>query len=221
MNITELQHWLNWRGAKLKVDGVIGPVTRGAFLKAFSNSRASTITVEEQDTLARELGISAKQLRAIATVESSGGGFDAQRRPKILFERHIFHRLTDGRHSVCLYSNPHSGGYSHDSWDKLSQALGNDVDASLMACSWGRFQVLGMHWAHLGYHSAIDMAYGMVLNERAHYDVLSRFIRANGLVDAARRISTDSETNRKFAAGYNGSAYEKLNYHRKLAAAME
>lgn len=221
MNIMELQHWLNWRGAKLSADGLIGPATRGAFLAAFANTRAPAIAFSERQAIADDLGITPKQLNAIATVESRGGGFDVRGRPKILYERHIFHRLTNGAHSVALFSNPASGGYSHDSWDKLTQALGKDVDAAIMACSWGAFQVMGMHWAHLGYHSAIDMAHGMVVTERAHYEALSRFIRANGLTDAARRISANAETNRAFARGYNGSAYERRGYHRKLSEAMK
>lgn len=220
MNSTELQHWLNWRGAKLKVDGVIGPATCGAFLAVFANPRAPAVTDTERRALAEDLGITLKQLDAIARVESGGSAFDIHGRPKILFERHIFHRLTDGAHGVAPFSDPVSGGYAHDSHDKLTQALGRDVNAAIMSCSWGRFQIMGMHWAHLGYHSAIDMAYGMVLSEGAHYKALSRFIRANGLVDAARRISTSAEANRAFARGYNGSTYERLGYHHKLAEAM-
>ncbi|MGG7377547.1 N-acetylmuramidase domain-containing protein, partial [Escherichia coli] len=34
---------------------------------------------------------------AVIHVESSGAGYQADRRPKILFERHVFHRLTGGR----------------------------------------------------------------------------------------------------------------------------
>lgn len=220
MNILELQHWLNWRGARISADGLFGPATRCAFLAAFSNPHAPVASLGERQAIADSLGITLKQLSAIAAVESGAAAFDAQARPKILFERHIFHRLTKGTYSVTAYSNASPGDYAHDSWDKLGQAIGRDVDAAIMACSWGRFQCMGMHWAPLGYHSAIDMAYCAVLSEHAHYEMLSRFIRANGLLGAARQISTDPNSNRAFARGYNGSNYQQFGYHHKLAAAM-
>ena len=45
---------------------------------------------------AANLGVGAAELWAVMSVETSGCGFLPDKRPKILFERHLFHRLTDG-----------------------------------------------------------------------------------------------------------------------------
>lgn len=221
MTPTELQKWLNAHGASLLVDGKLGALTRAAVLSTFTNPRAPAVTDSEIAAIALRLGCTAKQVRAVAKVESGGSAFDRQGRPKILFERHLFHRLTAGAFSVASFSNSSGGGYSEDSWEKLSQAACRDADAAFAATSWGRFQVLGTHWKVLGYPSPIDMAYTAVDSEAGHYTMLARYVEANGLKPAIQALSTNPETCRKFAAGYNGPGYRTFNYHVKLAEAMK
>lgn len=220
MTKQKFQEWLGAHGQPVLVDGVFGPKTVAATLAAFTNVCADKVTNEQLDALARRLGCSVKQLRAVATVESGGAGFDGHGRPKILFERHVFHDLTNGCASVCAFSNPKGGGYAEDSWDKLTTAMIVNVDAAFASCSWGKFQVLGRHWNTLGYPSALDMAHSTVSGEGAHYEMLARYIEFNRMLGAIRALSTDPETNRGFARGYNGPAYEKFDYHTKLARAM-
>lgn len=202
------------------VDGVFGPKSRAAVLAAFTNRNAPAVTPAEIATFADRLGCTEKQLRAVALVESSGGGFDPQGRPKILYERHLFHRLTEGRWSPAPFSQSAGGGYRESSWAKLLAACAHDPDAAFGAGSWGKFQVLGLHWSRLGYESSFALARSTVDSEAAHYELLLRYIFANGLADAMRAISIDPETCRAFAKGYNGPAYAKLGYHQKLARAM-
>jgi N-acetylmuramidase len=60
-----------------------------------------------------QLGTRSAEVWSVLHVETSGCGFQADRRPKILFERHIFSRETqrkfDGQHPDI--SNPEPGGY--------------------------------------------------------------------------------------------------------------
>ena len=60
----------------------------------------------------RALGVDLATLWAVMTVETRGCGFLPSRRPVILFERHIFHRITDGRFDARApdLSNPRAGG---------------------------------------------------------------------------------------------------------------
>lgn len=221
MTAAELQEWLNAHGATLVIDGHPGRLTREAILTVFTNDRAPAVTGEDITALARRLGCSEKQLRAVSKVESGGAGFDVHGRPKILFERHLFHRMTDGKWSPASFSQPKGGGYSESSWTKLAYAACKDADAAFAACSWGKFQVLGMHWSALGYPSPIEMAYTAVTGEAAHYEMLARFIEANGLKDELQSLSTNADDNRAFARKYNGPAYERFSYHTKLARAMQ
>lgn len=220
MNIAELQAWLNERGQNLLVDGRAGRATRAAIVAAFANPRAPAVTAEQITAFAADIGCSERQLRAVAKVESSGGGFDDHGRPKILFERHYFHRLTEGQWSVSLFSNPKVGGYDVDSWTKLTQAACRDPDAAFQSASWGKFQIMGAHWDALDYPNPLAMPWAMRESEAAHYDALVRFVKHNNLVPAIRRLSTDPADNEAFAGGYNGIGFRKFDYHGKLARAM-
>lgn len=215
MNVAELQ-------AKIGTtpDGAWGPLSRAALLATFTNKQANGVTPAEMRQFAERLGCSLNQLHAVAEVESSGGGFERTGRPKILYERHYFDRLTKGRWSPSSFSNPQPGGYSISSWDKLSDACGHDPDAAFASCSWGRFQVMGAHWQALGYVSPYALAWTTAQSEGDHFELLARFIEANRLQDEMRAISTNPDDCRAFASAYNGRGYARLGYHKKLAREM-
>lgn len=220
MTPTDLQTWLNAHGQALTVDGKIGPASQAAIMAAFTNRNAAAVTDSQIAAYALRLGCSVKQLRAVAKVESGGSAFDNTGRPKILFERHIFHRLTDGRWDGTPYSNAAPGGYDVDSWSKLTQAAAKDPDAAFQSASWGKFQVMGANWHALGYASPIEMAYSTVTDEGGSYEMLARFIAANGLADELRALSPVAAACRPFALKYNGPNEARNNYAGKLAAAM-
>lgn len=220
MTPTEFQRWLGAHGQPVVVDGKPGPQTRAATIAAFTNNCASAVTDDDIDAIADRLGCTVKQIRAVAAVESGGAAFDKQGRPKILFERHLFHRLTNGAHGLTPFSNPKGGGYAEDSWVKLTYAACKDAKAAFGSASWGRFQVLGLHWLALQYPSALEMAYSTVTSEAAHFEMLARYIEHNGLKPAIQQLSTDPEDCRDFARSYNGPSYRKFSYHEKLARAM-
>lgn len=215
MEIEELQHAIG-----VPVDGMWGPASRAGLLAKFTNLNAAAVTENDIVAFARRLGCTPKQIRAVATVESGGAAFDSQGRPKILYERHLFHRLTAGKYSVSPFSNPAYGGYGEDSWIKLTYACGKNPSAAFSSCSWGRFQVLGSHWRKLGYASPFELAHSTVLSEAAHYELLVRYCEKFNLIQAIRALSNNPETCRQFAELYNGPAYERNSYHRKLARAM-
>lgn len=215
MKVTDLQSALG-----VKADGIFGPISREALRARFTNLSAPAVSAADIDGFASRLGCSVKQINAVATVESSGGGFDRTGRPKILFERHLFHRQTGGKWSPASFSDKTAGGYSEDSWDKLGLACGKDPDAAFGSCSWGMFQVLGLHWSKLKYASPFALALSTVKGEVAHYELLARYIEAFELVDALRALSRDPDDCRAFARAYNGPGYETYKYHTKLAAAL-
>ncbi len=220
MTPTELQEWLNAHGQTVAVDGVCGPLTRAAITAAFTNPCAAAVTDEEIATLAKRLGCTTKQLRAVSKVESGGSAYDQMGRPKILFERHLFYRFTGGRFGLSSFNQPKGGGYNENSWDKLTRAACLDPGAAFAAVSWGKFQVLGLHWDVLGYPSALDLAYSTVISEAAHYELLARYIEANGLTLAIGALSTHPADNVAFAKAYNGPGFKKFAYDTKLAQAM-
>jgi hypothetical protein len=220
MNVKELQQWLVAKGQPIAVDGKAGPATRAAIVAAFSNLQAGAVSLDQVTSFAARLGASVKQLRAVDVVESGGWSFDHQGRPRILFERHIFWRLTAGRFGKSVFSDPQYGGYSVDSWDKLTRACAFDPDAAFASCSWGRFQVLGTYWHDFGYPNPLALAYSTVESEGAHYDLFCRYIEHFGLEDELRALSSNPADCRAFAKAYNGPAYDRNRYDVKLAQEM-
>ena len=87
------------------------------------------------DTAIGALEAESASLWSVLKVETNGFGFLPDRRPKILFERHIFHKRTDGKFSAAHpdISNAASGGYSGGAaeYDRLARATKLDRGAAL------------------------------------------------------------------------------------------
>ena len=225
MNIAQLQ-----RLVLTGVDGVWGWRSKAALLEAFTNLEANAIRRGDLVATAERLGCSLAQIEAVRVVESADSGFDRHGRPKILFERHKFHRMTGGEFSPAFFSQSVSGGYTRDadgnglddSWDKLSAAIATGaVDAAFQSCSWGAFQVMGEWWDELGYPSPFAMAWTAAQSEGDHLEMLARYIEHFDLQDELRSVTSNPASCRPFAAAYNGPGYRKNRYDEKIAARMQ
>jgi hypothetical protein len=167
---------------------------------------------------AKKLGCEVAAVRAVIDVESRGG-FLPDGRPKILFERHYFSRLTKGRFDASHpgISNGKWGGYGAaggHQYDRLNEAAALDRDAALRSASWGLFQIMGDHCKTLGYADAEAFVAAMVSGEAAQLDAFVAFVKKNKLDDELIRHDWAG-----FARGYNGPAYRENRYDTKLAAA--
>src|SRR5579872_2533313 len=87
------------------------------------------------------LNVSAPEVWTVLSVETRGFGFLPDRRPIILFERHIFSKQTGGRFddSHPAISAPRSGGYAGagKEYERLGTAMPLDRRAALNSTSWG------------------------------------------------------------------------------------
>lgn len=177
------------------------------------------LTENDYATAAQTLGCNVAAIRAVATVECSRNAFDDLGRPTILFERHLFHRMTDGRFDASApdISNGEAGGYGKFSqqYPKLARAYALDPDAALQACSWGMFQILGSNHQAAGFGSVVAFVRAMCQSESEHLNAFVNFIRAH---DAMHRAlcAHDWAT---FARHYNGPQFHKNDYDRKMADA--
>jgi len=224
MTVAEFQAWLNAHGASIAVDGKGGPATRAAIIQVFINKKAQAATADQIAEIAQRLGGTWKQLNAVATVESSGGGWDQTGLLKILYERHyVWRRL---KVKIPFLSDPSPGGYTtdadgdgiNDSWEKLADMACRNPLVAFESVSWGKFQVMGAWWQKLGYSSVFDMAWDLRNSEVAHYELLARFIEVFGLKAAFRKLSGNPADCLPFAEGYNGKGQK--GYHQRLAKAM-
>lgn len=178
---------------------------------------ATRFTDESIENAAKKIGCAVAAVRAVIDVESRGG-FLADGRPKILFERHYFRRLSGGKfdQSHPDISAGKWGGYKGGAaeYDRLARAIKLDRDAALRSASWGAFQIMGDHFKFCGFATAEDFVKAMVAGEPEQLDVFVTFVRKSKLDDELINLDW-----RGFARGYNGPAYEKNKYHTKLAAA--
>jgi peptidoglycan hydrolase-like protein with peptidoglycan-binding domain len=169
---------------------------------------------------ANALGCDSKAIRAVAKVESARAAFDDLGRPTILYERHLFRRMTGGRFdSQPDLSNPEAGGYGTfaSQYGKLERAYALDPDAALKACSWGMFQILGMNFRDAGFAAVVDYVKAMCQTEGEHLKAFVSFIKANPAMQAALRARDWAA----FARNYNGPAYHKNRYDERMADAFQ
>jgi hypothetical protein len=159
-------------------------------------------------------------LWAVIRVETSGFGFLADRRPKILFERHIFHGQTGGRFNTLApdLSNPEAGGHGAPGaaqYERLERAMSLNRLAALRSTSWGLGQVMGFHAETLGYRDAEAMVQAMVEGEDRQLEAMERFIVTTHLDIAMRARDWPG-----FALRYNGANFAANEYDKKLEAAF-
>jgi hypothetical protein len=176
------------------------------------------LTTADHERAAKAIGCAVAAIRAVAEVESRGG-FLADGRPKILFERHIFSRLTNRRFDTGhpAIANPAPGGYRGGpaEYDRLAQAIALDRPAALKSASWGAFQIMGFNHNLAGFTDVEIFVKAMVSGQGAQLDAFARFIKASSLGDELIRKDWPG-----FARGYNGPDYAKNKYDIKLAAAF-
>ena len=175
-------------------------------------------TLQESDYIeaAKILNCEVAAVKAVAEVESTGSGFLSNGRPKILFERHYFHRLTKGKFSSFYpdISNRQSGWYTKNEHARLEKAAKLNREAALQSASWGKFQIMGAHWKALGYSSIQEFINAMYASETEHLMAFVKFVKVNGLSDELQRKDWAG-----FARGYNGSNYHINKYDQKMAVA--
>jgi hypothetical protein len=166
---------------------------------------------------AQSLGVEEAEIWTVLQVETSGCGFLPDRRPPILFERHIFHRLTQGRFDDGDISDATSGGYGPSGapqYDRLARAMEKDRMAALKSASWGIGQVMGENYTAAGFAGVEAMVAALCDSEDAQVAAVAAFLKSRR-IDAVLR----SHDWRAFAAAYNGPSFAKNQYDTKLGTA--
>lgn len=177
-----------------------------------------TLTDADIARAAQLLGCEPAAIRAVAAVESAGSGFLPDQRPKILFEAHIFSRLTahkfDATHpdisSPTWNKALYRGGAAE--YERLSAAIALDRDAALQSCSWGKFQLMGFNWRKCGFQRLQDFVDAMGKSEGAQLTAFCHFVKSMGLDDELRRLDWVG-----FARGYNGPSFALQEYDVRCA----
>lgn len=180
---------------------------------------SKSLVEEDFRWAAQAIGCDVRAVKAVCKVEAPRGGFLASGEPAILFERHIFSRLTNRRYDNTApdLSNKTPGGYSGGQAEhkRLARAAALDRNAALKAASWGKFQILGSNFKQAGFGSLQEFINAMYVSERTQLEAFVSFIKADLRLVAALR-NRDWKT---FARIYNGPNYAINKYDTKLATA--
>lgn len=218
MSPLELQRELVRLGYKLEVDGNIGPRTKNAIIDCLRSGPDTPLARADFEKAALRLRAPVAHIKAVYDVEAAGDPF-INGLPTILFEPHIFSRLTAHKYDK---SHPHLSSRKWNKalypktqnarWQQLTDAMVLDVDAALMAASYGGFQVLGQNWKSLGYKSAWDFVWQQSRSVWEQLEAFIEFVEVNGLAGALRTGDWA-----KFARGYNGPQYAQNQYDVRLA----
>jgi hypothetical protein len=187
---------------------------------------STELTEADFERAARALDVEVCAIKAVAEVESAGKGFLPDGRPAILFEAHVFHRETGGRHAnakdrkgVALSSQSWNralyGATGVNQHERYEDARQLNADAANKAASWGMFQIMGGNHRAAGFGTSQEFVDAMWTGGAgAHLDAFVGFIKANKL-DVPLRAKNWAA----FAKGYNGPGYAQNAYHTKMAQA--
>jgi len=187
--------------------------------------KAPALTQDDIRRAATALGCDPGVVAAVIAVEAAGSGYLSDGRPKILYEAHIFGRLTNNRYASVVDSK--GKRISAERWDRdlygaagawqyerLLTAMKYDASSALRACSWGAFQILGSNHGICGYSTVQGFVEANVRSSGEQLDCFVRFVKERKLDDELR-----SRQWAEFARVYNGPEYKKNAYDTKLASA--
>jgi hypothetical protein len=152
------------------------------------------------------------EIWSVLSVETSGCGYLRDRRPKVLFERHIFSRLTEGRFDEDDpdISQRTAGGYgpagSHQ-LDRLNAAIQLDRPAALKSASWGLGQIMGENFRPAGFTDVEAMVKSMVACEDNQLRAMVAFMDTQKLIGTLKAHDWPG-----FARRYNGPNFAANNY---------
>lgn len=177
---------------------------------------ARPFTADAIARAASAIGCDIAAVEAVIEVESKGG-FLPDKRPKILFERHVFSRLTKGAHDAAHpdISSSQRGGYRGGAkeYERLDRACALNRAAAIQSASWGAFQIMGGNFAAAGFADPEKFCSAMCQAEDDQLAAFVSFVKASRLDDELCRRDWVG-----FARGYNGPDYRANRYDEKLAA---
>ena len=176
--------------------------------------------------VARAFDLDPAALAAVASVESdlvAHAMIDGRAEPLIRFEGHYFDRRLSAAAQAAAraagLTSPTAGTIRNPAsqaarWALLARARSIDARAADESTSWGMGQVMGAHWAWLGFGSVEALVTEARSGAEGQLRLMARYIEKGGLAPALSRRDWPA-----FARGYNGPGFARNAYDVKLASA--
>lgn len=178
------------------------------------------ISEEAYKKEADRLGIEVAMIKAIAKQESKKSSFWEPGQATILYERHVMwdqlaadmklsteelRQLQKDDPGLVNKKGEGYGTYSMQ-YKKLEDAKKIDYACAVKSCSWGKFQVMGYHYA-IAFESAEEMEQAVNTCElQQFYFFIAYLENTHGLIKAMKEKDWED-----IAKKYNGSLWKKYN----------
>ncbi len=224
----------------LVVDGVVGLKSWMKLIekeKQIVKSNDKLLSEKDLIDFAKKYGLELAAVKAVNQIESSGKGFLAFGKPRILFEGHVFwgelkkrniepNNFINSLSQDVLYEKwtkkyYRGGEGEYERMEKAASISGLPLakEAAYCSASWGAFQIMGYNYKNLGYNSVDSWVSAMNDHEREHLAAFGKFIVMKKISGKNLIEWLKLKNWAKFAEGYNGSGYKKNKYDEKLKAA--
>src|SRR5216683_2352965 len=102
-----------------------------------------------------DLKVKAAEIWSVLHVETAGYGFLADRRPKILFELHVFSDQTNQPFDPAGIGPDYGADGAHQ-YERLAKAITFDEQAALRSASWGLGQIMGFNAKDAGFPDGVN-----------------------------------------------------------------
>lgn len=211
-------------------DGLIWLKNKHGWCAEFApnGSRLIQKVTEQPDLIKRlsaQYGIDERLLRAVVAVESGGSGF-RDGRLLIRFEPHVFIGMLpddkkEAARNLFTTGSPAWDGNQHRmngqpfhgnqlrEWAALAEACKIDRHAAIQSISMGAPQIMGFHYAKLGYGSPDAMLLDFAKSQDNQIVAMFKFLEHSGALAHLQQGNLDG-----FITIYNGSG--QVAHYRKL-----
>ncbi len=179
--------------------------------------RYDTLTEEDFQIVAKELGVEVAAIKAVVRIEAGEKlqGFWAPGVPVVNYAQSLFNKYKGkGKGRKLKDAKVPSGlsGYALKEWTSLTNARKINADAADMGSYWGMFQIGGYNYKLCGCNSVEEMVEKICDSEFSQLEMFAVFIRNSGMLDSLQKKDWTA-----FARKYNGPSYAKRGYHTRMA----
>lgn len=200
--------------------------------EALEKIQPKKLTEDQIREIAKDYNLEYACIKAVIEVESAGSGFQSDGRPKILFEGHRFYywlkqlgidptELIPGNENI-IYPKWVKTYYKEDQWKRFDKAKKISVEAAIMSCSWGMFQIMGENVKNglLRRYSNLNSFFvAQHLSEKEHMLDFIDFVNNKKLKGLPLITYLRAKDWANFSYSYNGGGYKQNQYDTKLERA--
>lgn len=203
------------RREKLRLDSIKAA-------EADSLTRYESLTDEDFQLVADELGIEVAAMKAVVIIEAGAQmkGFWAPGVPVVNFDPTMYRQYAskapsrDGDKAAKVPEG--LTGYALKEWTQLTNARKKNLQGADMGTFWGMFQIGGFNYKLCKCESVQEFVDKMSYSELEQLELFAKFIESTGMVKHLKNKDWAS-----FSRAYNGPSYARRGYHTKMAKAYK